>query len=73
MELVIPLCVLLAPLVKKETVKGIIGNTHGVNKANKPPKKPKMKIEKLLLLFTSSCWCFSQPEIFSFNFIDSFR
>ena len=30
--------------VKKLTVKGIIGKTHGVNNANKPPRKPKPKI-----------------------------
>ena len=28
--------------VKNETVNGIIGKTHGVNKANKPPKKPRI-------------------------------
>ena len=30
--------------VKNETVSGIIGNTHGVSKATKPPRKPKTKI-----------------------------
>ena len=30
----------LAFLVKKETVKGIIGKTHGVSKAINPPKNP---------------------------------
>ena len=30
--------------MKKLTVKGIIGKTHGVNKANKPPINPKRKI-----------------------------
>src|SRR5690606_21317062 len=37
---------LLSPLflVKKLTVSGIIGNTQGVNNANKPPKKPNPKI-----------------------------
>ena len=29
--------------VKKETVKGIIGKTQGVNKAMSPPKKPNKK------------------------------
>ena len=31
-------------LVKKLTVKGIIGNTQGVSNANNPPKKPSPKI-----------------------------
>ena len=30
--------------MKKLTVNGIIGNTHGVNKASKPPIKPRKKI-----------------------------
>ena len=42
--------------MKKLTVNGIIGNTHGVNKASKPPIKPRKKIfiNELLLstLFT---------------------
>ena len=25
-----------------KTVRGIIGNTHGVNNAKKPPRKPRM-------------------------------
>jgi hypothetical protein len=33
-------------LVKKETVTGIIGNTHGVIKAISPPKKPKKKTDQ---------------------------
>ena len=37
------------PFVKKLTVKGIIGNTQGVNKANKPPPKPRTKIHQRLL------------------------
>ena len=59
-------------LVKNETVKGIIGNTHGVNNAIKPPRNPKIKIEKLLF---SSISCFSylsQPVTFNFNSSDSF-
>ena len=32
------------PLVKKLTVIGIIGKTHGVNKATKPPKNAKKNI-----------------------------
>ena len=31
---------------KYETVKGIIGNIQGVNRAKKPPKNPKRKILK---------------------------
>ena len=31
-------------LVKNDTVKGIIGKTQGVNKANKPPMNPKTKM-----------------------------
>ena len=30
--------------VKKLTVKGIIGNTQGVSKAKRPPRKPSPKI-----------------------------
>ena len=30
--------------MKNETVKGIIGNTQGVSKANKPPTKPNRKM-----------------------------
>ena len=33
---------------KNETVKGIIGNTQGVNKAKNPPKRPRIKILNLL-------------------------
>ena len=33
-------------LRKKETVKGIIGKTQGVNNANKPPIKPRIKTLK---------------------------
>ena len=39
-----PLRLLCAPFVKKDTVKGIIGKTQGVNKASNPPTKPKRKI-----------------------------
>ena len=28
--------------VKNDTVRGIIGKTHGVSRASKPPKKPKI-------------------------------
>ena len=39
-----PLDLFFDCLVKNDTVNGIIGNTHGVNNAIKPPKKPKPKI-----------------------------
>ena len=38
--LLIPAFFETAFLVKKDTVKGIIGKTQGVNKATKPPRKP---------------------------------
>ena len=43
-------------LVKKLTVKGIIGNTQGVKRANKPPRNPKPKIfhNELLEAFMST-------------------
>ena len=41
---VIPFARVLLFLVKKLTVIGIIGNTHGVSNAAKPPKKPVMKM-----------------------------
>ena len=34
----------LVCLVKKLTVRGTIGKTQGVKRANKPPKKPSQKI-----------------------------
>ena len=37
-------------LVKKLTVSGIIGNTHGVSSANNPPKNPSPKIFQSELL-----------------------
>ena len=37
----LPFALSFAPLVKKETVKGTIGKTHGVSKAIIPPTKPK--------------------------------
>jgi hypothetical protein len=46
MAFINPCFLVLAPLVKKETVKGIIGNTQGVSKAIKPPKNPKRKMVK---------------------------
>ena len=50
----IPAFLLVAFLVKKETVNGIIGKTHGVSKATKPPKKPSNNmLSKLLEVFVS--------------------
>ncbi len=34
--------------IKYDTVKGIMGNIQGVNKAKNPARKPKMKISKKL-------------------------
>ena len=42
----IPLDFVVLCFKKKETVKGTMGNTHGVNKASNPPKKPNKKIFK---------------------------
>ena len=39
--------------MKKETVSGIIGNTHGVIKANNPAKTPKKKIPHNPLFFVA--------------------
>jgi hypothetical protein len=66
-----PFFALSAPLVKNETVNGIIGNTHGVNNAISPPRNPKIKIPILDFFLTSSCWYFSFPLIFRFNSSDS--
>src|SRR5688572_10787191 len=46
----IPFALVLLLLVKKLTVMGTIGNTHGVNNAASPPKKPAIKILHQLLL-----------------------
>lgn len=51
-------------LVKKVTVTGIIGNTHGVIKAINPPKKPKIKMEKIPWF-----WVASSPQLFTGFFI----
>ena len=48
MAFLIPLALLSDCLVKKETVKGIIGKTQGVSKAKSPPTKPSKKILKKL-------------------------
>lgn len=44
---------------KNETVKGIIGNTQGVNKARNPPIKPKRRIFNL---FVKGFWDFVSTE-----------
>lgn len=41
----IPLALVLLCLVKKLTVIGIIGNTHGVKRAAKPEKKAMINID----------------------------
>ena len=46
--LLMPCLRLDALLVKKETVTGIMGNTHGVSRAIKPPRKPMKKIASKL-------------------------
>ena len=38
-----PFALFFDPFVKNETVKGIIGKTHGVSKAINPPKNPNNK------------------------------
>ena len=57
MAFLIPAAFVLLCFVKKLTVIGIIGNTHGVNKAANPPKKlKKNNVNKLVsfsLLITS--------------------
>ena len=49
MALRIPIFLFLALFVKNETVKGIIGNTQGVNRAISPPIKPKKNMVKNVL------------------------
>ena len=49
----IPAAFVLLCFVKKLTVIGIIGNTHGVNKAAKPLKNYKKKIMLILDSFSS--------------------
>ena len=50
----IPFTLLFDFVVKKVTVKGIIGKTQGVSKAIKPPSNPKRKIVRMLLFFVPS-------------------
>ena len=53
--------------VKKLTVNGIIGNTQGVKRANKPPRKPRTKI------FQRDFSPFTSPttDIYSFSHFKS--
>lgn len=47
MAFLLPLALFAAPLIKKETVSGIIGKTQGVKRAINPPKKPKINTNPL--------------------------
>src|SRR6218665_351775 len=42
-----PCCLVLDCLVKKLTFMGIMGNTQGVSKAAKPPRKPARKMAQV--------------------------
>ena len=65
--------------MKKETVSGIIGNTHGVSSAISPPINPRTKIQKWSEEFSSVftpqsvrgfLWSMLSTRIFfGFNFI----
>ena len=63
-----PAALLFLCLVKKLTVIGIIGNTHGVNKAAKPEKNAIMKIPNKLLFEVLDCFFF-QPALNSDRFL----
>ena len=57
-------------LVKKVTVMGIIGNMHGVNKANKPPPNPAQNVHHRVFGFfgalsLSSFWSMVSPVVLS--------
>ena len=54
MAFLTPAALDLLCFVKKLTVIGIIGKTHGVNRAAKPEKKAIIKIDHKLLLSPSS-------------------
>ena len=58
MAFFIPTALLLLCLVKKLTVMGIIGNTHGVNNAAKPDKKAIIKILNQPLSDDLDCFFF---------------
>ena len=61
MAFAIPFLLFSDPLVKKLTVKGIIGKTQGVKSATNPPKKPRIKI-RIMLVEASTVSTFSQTE-----------
>ncbi len=66
MALLIPLALAWDCLVKNDTVKGIIGNTHGVNKANKPPINPNKKmVNKPSFCCFPSASCSKSPLFFN--------
>ena len=61
--------------VKNDTVRGIIGKTHGVNSAKRPPTKPNKNIlsKPFEVLFSSSVEDFNNAVFIksSFNFLES--
>ena len=59
--MLIPLALVGLLFVKKLTVKGIIGNTHGVNRANNPPTIPAINIPQMLLSLCSPVTPLLQP------------
>ena len=73
MAFAIPLLLDCDCFVKKETVNGIIGKTHGVNNAKRPPAKPKKKILNKLLSSELLVVSFNRAVFFrfSFNLLDS--
>ena len=59
-------------LVKKLTVKGIIGNTHGVSNASNPPIKPSPKILKRVLFGLETVVAFDDELLqLTFDFLIS--
>ena len=53
-----PFALSFEPFVKNETVKGIIGKTHGVSNAINPPKNPRSRyVQKFSLFF-----CLATPQ-----------
>ena len=62
----IPAFFVLAFLVKKETVSGIMGNTQGVSSATSPPINPRKKsVIKPLLLALLACVAARSPQSFT--------
>lgn len=64
MALEIPFALFLLCLVKKLTVRGIIGNTHGVNNAANPDKNAIIKIVQRLRSFSFSSFTVSSLSFF---------